>query len=64
MGFAVDNLVWICQALNLKKIGNPAWELLLDKLFTFQLKCSMDNIVIVSDSLKFSKNWNLLLQVV
>lgn len=64
MGFAVDNLVWICQALNLKKIRNPAWELLLNKLFTFQLKCSMDNIVIVSDSLKFSKNWNLLLQVV
>lgn len=64
MGFAVDNLVWICQALNLKKIGNPAWELLLNKLFTFQLKCSMDNIVIVSDSLKFSKNWNRLLQVV
>lgn len=64
MGFAVDNLVWIYQALNLKKIGNPAWELLLNKLFTFQLKCSMDNIVIVSDSLKFSKNWNLLLQVV
>ena len=64
MGFAVDNLVWICQALNLKKIGNPAWELLLNKLFTFQLKCSMDNIVIVSYSLKFSKNWNLLLQVV
>lgn len=64
MGFAVDNLVWICQALNLKKIGNPAWELLLNKLFTFQLKCSMYNIVIVSDSLKFSKNWNLLLQVV
>ena len=64
MGFAVDNLVWICQALNPKKIGNPAWELLLNKLFTFQLKCSMDNIVIVSDSLKFSKNWNLLLQVV
>ena len=64
MGFAVDNLVWICQALNLKKIGNPAWELLLNKLFTFQLKWSMDNIVIVSDSLKFSKNWNLLLQVV